>query len=144
MANADCCPLFPRPMTILFGFIIFVAALVFSSRRIVFQYHTCCGYSGIFLSSVDKFSNILPGRDSIEYSRILLPVPPFLNKFSIIFVESSTLEPLSSPHRFIKQMWRHDVISFTVLHEVLSISSEKTYSTGDRILKIINNPPCLP
>ena len=32
-------------------------------------------------------------------------------------------------------------MSFAVLREVLSIPSEKTYFTGDRILKVINNPP---
>jgi hypothetical protein len=90
-------------MTILFGFIIFVATRDVSSLSLqkLFSSITLAAHPGILplswtkrmSSQGDMLSLSVPGFFSKEYSY------PFLNKFLIVFVESSTLNPLRTTHR---------------------------------------------
>ena len=98
-----------------------------------------CRTRGFFSPLQELFSNIAlaagtqdssPVLDcwSWDYSQKEPPVP--VSHFRGEFHPQSSSNHLSSPYHFIKQMLRHDVMSFAVLREVLSIPSEKTYFTG--------------
>ena len=131
---------------ILFGFIIFIAALEVSSLPLQELFSNIALAAGIqgFFSCLGQI--IAVGLGIILRRKPLCPFPRkrILDHFRGEFQPQSSSNDLSSPHRFIKQMLRHDVMSFAVLREVLSISSENTYFTGHRNLKTIIIRRCLP
>ena len=131
-------PSVSMPDEILFGFIIFIAALEVSSLPLQELFSNIALAAGIqgFFSCLGQI--IAVGLGIILRRKPLCPFPILDHH------PQSSSNDLSSPHRFIKQMLRHDVMSFAVLREVLSISSENTYFTGHRNLKTIIIRRCLP
>jgi hypothetical protein len=134
-------PSVSMPDEILFGFIIFIAALEVSSLPLQELFSNIALAAGIqgFFSCLGQI--IAVGLGIILRRK---PRKRILDHFRGEFQPQSSSNDLSSPHRFIKQMLRHDVMSFAVLREVLSISSENTYFTGHRNLKTIIIRRCLP
>ena len=130
----------------IFGFIIFIAALEVSSLPLQELFSNIALAAGIqgFFSCLAQIIAVGLGIILRRKPLCSFPRKRILDHFRGEFQPQSSSNDLSSPHRFIKQMLRHDVMSFAVLREVLSISSENTYFPGHRNLKTIIIRRCLP